>query len=98
MTPPLSGPLCVASKCFAYPYADTVSRFPRDFLWMYPAIVFATSFAAWVACVHHLAPSRARLFTLMGLCTGVAGAATLILNYLVQLAVVQPSLLAGEAD
>ena len=98
LTPPLSGPFCAAPACYGYPFTDTAARFPRDFLWMYAAIAFAASFAAWVACVHHLAPRGARLFTLMGLCAAVSGAATLIVNYFVQLAAVQPSLLAGETD
>ena len=98
LTPPLSGPFCVAPRCFAYPYADTAARFPRDFLWMYPAMLFAASFVAWVASLHSLSPRRARVLTLMGLCAAVVGAATLLLDYFVQLAVVQPSLLAGERD
>jgi hypothetical protein len=97
-TPPLSGPFCRAVTCYAYPYTDTAARFPRDFLWMYPAMAFAAFVVAWIACIHHLAPARARLFTLMGLCAGGAGAATLIVDYFVQLAVVQRSLLADEAD
>jgi hypothetical protein len=38
LTPPLSGPFCLEG-CFGYPYVDIASRFPRDYLWMYPAIL-----------------------------------------------------------
>jgi hypothetical protein len=37
-TPPLAGPLC-AGGCFTYPYSDIASRFPRDYYWMYPAML-----------------------------------------------------------
>lgn len=37
-TPPLSGPFCV-SGCFEYPYYNTFHRYPRDYYWMYGALL-----------------------------------------------------------
>lgn len=39
-TPPLAGPFCTG-ECYAYPYLDIASRFPRDYYWMYPAMFIA---------------------------------------------------------
>ena len=45
LTPPLSGPGCQAG-CFPYPYTDIAARFPRDYLWMYPAILVSFVFVS----------------------------------------------------
>ena len=37
-TPPISGAFCVGS-CIEYPFTNIVSRFPRDYVWMYLAIL-----------------------------------------------------------
>jgi len=42
-TPPFSGPFC-KGPCFQYPYLDIAGRFPRDYYWMYPAIVLPFSY------------------------------------------------------
>lgn len=42
-TPPLSGPYCPAG-CFEYPYHEIISRFPRDYYWMFPAILLSFSY------------------------------------------------------
>ncbi len=94
-TPPRSGPWCQAA-CISYPYTDAAAFVPRDFLWMYPATVMALLFIALVACISYLASADARLYGQVGLAVAVVSATALVLAYSLQLAVVQPSLLAGE--
>jgi hypothetical protein len=53
-------------------------------------------FVALVACVGYFASARARLYGQVGLAFAVISATALVLDYAVQLAVMQPSLLAGE--
>lgn len=96
-TPPLSGPFCVGS-CFQYPYTDIISRFPRDYLWMYPAILSTMLFMAMVAIIHHYASDEKKIFSRIGLCFALISAAVLITDYFLQLSVIQPSLLGGETD
>lgn len=97
LTPPLSGPFCVAD-CFGYPYHDIVSRFPRDYYWMYPAMLISILFVIFIINIHFLADSNKKMFSLIGAAFSVVAAAILIPNYFVQVSVVQPSLLNGETD
>jgi hypothetical protein len=96
-TPPLSGPLC-AQGCFGYPYLDVASRFPRDYLWMFPAIVATLFYVAFMLSLEARARPERRLVARLGVTLGVMAALTLLGDYVIQLAVIQPSLLAGEAD
>ena len=50
-TPPLSGPFC-KSGCFEYPYHEIISRFPRDYFWMFPAIILYFSYMVMMISVH----------------------------------------------
>lgn len=97
LTPPLSGPMC-AGNCFAYPYLDIASRFPRDYVWMYFAIGQAAVYLILMACVHEYAAPIRKPWSLAGLCFSTIAAGTLITTYFSQLAVIQPSLLRGESD
>lgn len=97
LTPPFSGPWCT-SGCFEYPYAGIASRFPRDYYWMMGAMLVSVVFVALLVSVHRLAPAPAKSFSLFGLALGAFGAFTLLLDYWVQVAVIQPSVLRGEQD
>jgi len=96
-TPPLSGPFCVGPG-FQYPYTDIISRFPRDYLWMYPAILSIMLFVVLMVSIHHYAPQEKRIFTQIGLSFALISATVLIAGYIIQLSVIQPSLLNGETD
>jgi hypothetical protein len=96
-TPPLSGQLCQAN-CIPYPYLGIVARFPRDYYWMLPAILATLLYLAFtVALYARVAPERRQLAQL-GLALSTMAALTLVGDYFVQLAVIQPSVLAGEGD
>lgn len=97
LTPPFSGPYCVEG-CYAYPYLDIASRYPRDYYWMFPAMFTSAFFVLLLTSMHRLAPSSGRSFSLAGVGFGIMSATILVLNYYVQLAVVQPSLINGEHD
>ena len=96
-TPPFSGPSCTAN-CFAYPYTDIVSRFPRDYIWMYPAMLLSLVYYVLMTCVHYLAPPDKRIFSHIGLSCALVSTAVLVINYFLQVSVIQPSLLNGETD
>ena len=94
-TPARSGPFC-RTACMSYPYTAAAAFVPRDYLWMYPATVMALLFVALVACVSYFAPAHARLDGQVAFAFAVISATALVLDYAVQLTVMQPSLLAGE--
>lgn len=96
-TPPAAGPWCLEPST-AYPYIDIASKFPRDYIWMYPAIVLTMAFLALMVCIHHYAADDKKIYSQIGLCFAIISAALLIMNYFVQVAVIQPSLLKGEFD
>src|SRR4030043_1020124 len=60
-TPPLSGPFCV-SNCFEYPFNDIASRFPRDYYWMYPAILLSFSYLIMMITIFYVLPENKKLF------------------------------------
>lgn len=96
-TPPLSGPYCLGD-CFSYPYSDIARQVPRDYIWMYPAFFLMPTFVILVACIHHHAADGKRLFSQIGLVFAAISAAVLAVDYYVQVAVLQPSLLRGEME
>ena len=96
-TPPLSGQLC-RTGCFTYPYLDIVARFPRDYFWMFPAIVATLLYVALMIALYARVRAGGRQFAQLGLALSIMAALTLVCDYFVQLAVIQPSLRAGEVD
>ncbi|HET6511804.1 MAG TPA: hypothetical protein VFH43_06400, partial [Candidatus Kapabacteria bacterium] len=65
-TPPGAGPLC-EGDCHTYPYHDIASRFPRDYWWMYAAMIQLLLFAALMVCLHLLAMPAKRFWSMMSL-------------------------------
>ncbi len=97
LTPPLSGPSCTDS-CYEYPYHDIASRFPRDYYWMYPAMVLTLLFVVLLVIIHHYAADNRKVFSQIGLSFGLIAAAALLVDYFVQVSVIPPSLENGETD
>jgi hypothetical protein len=96
-TPPVSGPFCKDS-CIGYPYTEILSRFPRDYFWMYPAMLLAVFFVVLMACIHLYASDNKKIFSLIGLSFSILSSFALLTDYFIQISVIQPSLLNGETD
>jgi hypothetical protein len=96
-TPPLSGPFCGVS-CITYPFTDILSRFPRDYLWMYPAMFLSLVFLVLLACIHYFGSIETKVFSHLGLLFGLISSCILLLDYFVQVSVIQPSLVNGETE
>lgn len=96
---PISGPHCPGS-CVTYPFTNDVvaGRFPKDYLWMYPAMLLALLFVALIACLHQLAPASRKVFSLIGLALAVPASTVLLTDYFLQVTVMQPSLVKGHTD
>lgn len=98
-TPPRSGPFCSlawAGVCVTYPYTAVVAYVPRDYYWMYPALLMGPLFALLVVCIHDQAAAERKFFSQIALLFAAMAATLLATNYFIQLAVIQPSLLKGE--
>ncbi|MGE3507715.1 MAG: hypothetical protein AB7N65_02385 [Vicinamibacterales bacterium] len=97
LTPPKAGPFCT-DDCLAYPYTDFAADIPRDFLWMYPALVVAPLLLILLATMHERTPVPRRGFARSALAFGVMAATTLTAAYFIQLRFVQPAVLKDELD
>lgn len=97
LTPPLSGPSCTAD-CFKYPYSDIISRFPRDYYWMFPTIFISLLFVIQMISIHYIAEPGHKIFSHIGMAFSILSAGILILNYYAQVSIIQPSLLNGETE
>ena len=96
-TPPRSGPNC-RSDCITYPYTDGAAFVPRDYRWMCPVALLALVFVALAVCIHGDAEEDRKGRSLIGVACAAVAAGLLTVAYVVQLAVVQPSLLKGETE
>jgi hypothetical protein len=99
--PARSGPFCLVDlvgSCVTYPYTDVAAFVPTEYIWMYPALLMALLFAVLVICIHFHAAADKKIFSQIALSFAVIAATAHTINYFIQLAVVQPSLLKGELE
>jgi hypothetical protein len=96
-TLPRSGPYC-QSGCVGYPYTDAAAYVPRDYLWMYPAIVLTLLALVLMECIHSQVPSSRELLSRIGVAFTIMGVAILVVDYASQLTFIQPALLLGETE
>lgn len=99
--PARSGPFCMVElvgSCVTYPYTDVAAFVPLEYIWMYPALLMALLFVVVVVCIHHYAAADKQVFSQIALSLAIIAAAAHAINYFIQLAVVQPSLLKGEVE
>jgi len=96
-TPPLSGPFAAAHR-MRYPYSEAISRFPRDYYWMYAALVMILIYVVYMVSIDCWTSPERKIFSRIALVLAVMAAGIIFVNYFLQLAVIQPSLLNGEPD
>jgi hypothetical protein len=96
-TPPISGPFAQGASV-KYPYTDILSRFPRDYYWMYPAMLLMLIFIIFMVCVNGYVDKRGKIFSRIALLFACLGAGTIFMDYFIQVSVIQPSLINGELD
>lgn len=96
-TPPISGPFS-AGGGITYPYTDIISRFPRDYYWMYPAMLLMLNYVIYMVCIDRYAGMQQKVFSRTALLFACLSAGILFVNYFVQVSVIQPSLINGETD
>jgi hypothetical protein len=96
-TLPRSGPYC-RSECVGYPYVDAAAFVPRDYLWIYPALVLWLLVVVLVQCIHSLVDPHLRMLSGVAVTFTAIGVGTLIVDYAIQLTFIQPALLLGETE
>ncbi len=94
---PISGANC-GELCIEYPYLNTLSQFPKDYLWMPFAIILTLSYLVLMISIHVYASSQRKIFSQIGLSFALMAAMTLVGDYFVQFSVVPISLMSGETE
>ena len=94
---PISGAYCLEG-CIEYPYLDTIARFPKDYLWMYLAILLILSYVVLVNSIHSCASQDRRIFSQIGLSFAVMAASILLIDFYIQFSVIPVSLIHGETE
>ena len=94
---PISGANC-SDGCIQYPYLETLSQYPKDYLWMYLASIMILSYLLLMVSIHFYAPQPRKIFSLIGLSFAVMAAFTLLIDYFVQYSVIPISLMSGETE
>ena len=94
-TPPRSGPFC-STGCLGYPYTDAAAFVPRDYWWLYPQSLLLVLFLVLLVRIHAVAPPAAKAFSSVAVVLSTMAVTVLLADYVIQLAVLQPSLLRGE--
>ena len=84
--------------CVEYPYLDTLSEFPRDYLWMPPAVVLVVLYVVLVSSIHAHASPQKKVYAQIGLSFALIAAAVLLGDYFVQFSVVPVSLMNGQTE
>jgi len=94
---PNSGAFC-PGDCLEYPYLDTLTEFPQDYLWMFPAIILMITFIIFVISVHSFASEKNKLFSRISLTFAIISTTVLLVCYFIQFSVIPTSLLNGETE
>lgn len=97
-TPPRSGPFADPATALTYPYLEAAKYVPRDFLWMYPALLMVFAFLVLAICIREGAVGGRRLFGTIGLNLASISVGLVGVAYFIQLQTLQPALLRGEAE
>jgi hypothetical protein len=94
---PISGANCTEG-CTQYPYLDTISQFPKDYLWMYLATILVLSYMVFMVSIHSYATQSKKIFSQIGLSFALIASTILLIDFFVQFSVVPISLMSGETE
>ncbi len=94
---PISGANCVEG-CIEYPYLNTISQFPKDYLWMYLATILVLSYVILMVSIHSYAAQPKKIFSQIGLSFAIIASTILLMDFFVQFSVVPVSLMNGETE
>jgi hypothetical protein len=94
---PNSGAGCT-ENCVEYPYLNTLSEFPRDYLWMPLAMLLIVVYVTLVVSIHTYAAQHKKIYSRIGLSFALIAAGILLSDYFIQFSVVPISLMNHETD
>jgi len=94
---PPAGPYC-PGDCMSYPFKDILLYFPRDYIWMYLAILQVFSYVIFIVSNHFITQNENKLFSFLSIAFATITATVLLVTYFVQFSVVPMSMMKGETE
>lgn len=94
---PPSGPNCPAN-CIEYPFDELLLYYPRDYYWMYMAVIQLFSYVIFMVSNHFVIQSENKLFSFLSITFTIIASTVLLIDYFVQFAVVPLSVMNGETE
>ena len=94
---PVSGAFC-PGDCIEYPYLDTLSQFPKDYLWMFLATILILIYLIFIISVHFHAQEKLKIYSHISLVFAIVSSTVLLVCYFIQFSVIPASLLNGETE
>jgi hypothetical protein len=94
---PNSGAGC-REECVEYPYVNTLSEFPRDYLWMPSAMLLVVVYVILMVSIHAYAAQHKKIYSQIGLSFALIAAGILLSDYFIQFSVVPISLMNQETE
>ncbi len=94
---PISGVNC-PGDCIEYPYLDTISQFPKDYLWMFLATLLILTYLIFIVSVHSFASRKNKIFSRVSLTFTIISSVVLLSCYFIQFSVIPASLMNGETE
>jgi hypothetical protein len=81
-----------------YPYLDTLRQFPKDYLWMFTAILLILTYVVFMLSINSMAKDGSEIFAKISIAFAIIGAAILLTDYFIQIAVIPVSLTSNETE
>jgi hypothetical protein len=97
MAIPPAGPYC-QGNCIEYPYLNSLSQYPKDYIWMVVAIFQLITFIIFMASIYKIAPPEKKIFGFISFALAMIVAVVLLTNYYIQFTVIPISLMKGETE
>lgn len=94
---PISGAFC-PDNCIEYPYLNTASQYPGDYLWMLFAMLMILAYMVLMVSIHATVSRDKHIFSLAGLAFATTATVILLSDYFIQFSVIPVSLTYGETD
>jgi hypothetical protein len=94
---PISGVFC-PENCIKYPYLDTLSRFPKDYVWMFFAFFQLLAYLIFAVSIDCYSSANRKLTSRVGLTLATLSIAILLVTYFLQFSVVPASLMNNETE
>jgi heme/copper-type cytochrome/quinol oxidase subunit 4 len=94
---PISGSFC-PGNCIEYPYLDSLANYPKDYIWMFLAIVQLFIYLVFILSIYYTSPEDKKIASAAGVVFSIVAAIILMADYFVQFSVIPVSLKHNETE